>query len=1180
MRTRRRSAIVALATSFLLPLFLRASDRVASHRPEPFAAELAQLERLRAHALPGSAPAFVLQQKIDRLRAYRAGKPQFDDPGEFARILAEMKIPSDRQAPEYVPGYQRGELQRARLEKSRLAPAEILPWVERGPGNVAGRARGIVVDPDDPTDQTWFIGSVGGGIWKTTDAGATWQWLTADFPVLSTSAIAMAPSNHDVLYAGTGESFYSVDVINGDGILKSTDRGVTWTHLASTAGNAAFNNVARILVDPTSENVVLAATTRGRYKEYLAPRSSIFKSIDGGATWTEVYASTAIGSGGRVKKVLQLVADPPSFDILYATVDEAGILKSTNRGDTWSLINTGITDLSGRFELAISPVDHLRLYAAAEGASHSELWMSTNGGASWSRTTASGSEPNWLGAQGWYDNAIVCHPTDVNTVYVGGIRLWKLTLVGTTRTATLLDAPVHVDHHGLEIIDAPGGGWRLLDTSDGGVAVSTTTDAGWTQPIDGMVTTQFYGIDKRPGASAYVGGTQDNGTWQSPLDPGASSVWSFAIGGDGYETSWHFDDPMKIIGGYQYNGLMRSLDGGQSWSAAITSVSPPGTIDTGGGNAPFITKIAKSQIDPERLFAAGRRGVWRSTDFGATWSLTAIAAGTWGSISSFHDINVSRADPDIVWAGARMDGSGRIHRSTDGGASFTAVPNYTAVTMGGISGLATHPADSNTAFVLFSFAARPKILRTTDGGLNWEDITGFVAGAPSTNGFPDVAVYDLVVFSNDPDRMWAATEIGLVESGDGGANWALADNGLPNVPIWFLTEVEDEIVAGTHGRGVWSVTIPELIAGRTFSPLIEQLYQGPSGLLTADLNLRSAYDSSQVWVDGGPFAALGPNTACQLETMQIPVVAAGTKQVQVRSFRGGTLYPSVTKTAAVFAPQSPVYVYENDFETADSDFLGNQFWRGTEPGFQGSALHSPHPYSDGQTLTHLLTVPIRVAPSHATIEFDEIALVEPGEPGSVFGDPDFWDYVIVEGSRNGLAWTPLAPGYDAREYPEWEAAFSGPAPDSLLLRRRTIDLHDTFAAGDTVLLRFRLFADGSVTGWGWIIDNLRIQPDGTTAIFDAAGRFALALEQNAPNPVRSRTTIRFALPHAEPVHLSVYDVRGRLVRRLVSGNLGGGLHSVDWDGRDVTGLRAASGVYFYRLVSQKKTLQRKMLLVR
>lgn len=1144
--------------------------------------DLERLERRLRHAAPGSADAFKLRRKIERIRAYPSDPPGFDSPEEFARHLAEMKIPSDRTSAEYAPGYQKRELERAVALAELQGPAGApLPWVSRGPGNVAGRARGIVVDPDDPSRNTWFIATVGGGVWKTTDAGVTWSWITPDFPVLSTSTIAMAASNHDILYVGTGESYFNVDVVNGDGILKSTDRGVTWTPLASTVGNPAFNNVARIIVDPTNPDLVLAATTRSTYKESLNPRSSIFRSTDGGTSWTEVFASTTLGGGGRVKKLMQIIADPSNFNIQYATVDEAGILKSVDRGLTWGFINTGITDLPGRFELAVSPLDPTRLFASAEGSTRSELWISTNSGATWSRTFESGTEPNWLGAQGWYDNTIVCHPTNVNVVYVGGIWPWKITLSGTSRTSSFLTSAVHADQHNLVVIDDGGGAWRLLNTNDGGVAVSTTQDTGFNQVIDGLVTTQFYGADKRPGASVYAGGMQDNGTWVSPPDPAALTPWTFAIGGDGYETSWHFDDPTKLIGGYQYNGLQRSVDGGVTWSSAMTSVSPAGLIDNGSANAPFITKIARNLLDPERIFAVGRRGVWRSTDFGATWSLTSISAATWGTINSFHNVKVSRASATVVYAGARMDASGQLHRSVDGGLTFTPLTNYPSLVLGRISGLATHPTDPNTAYALFSFAQRPKIIRTTDGGASWTDLTGFNGTGPSANGFPDVAVYDLVVFSSDVNRLWAATEIGLVESLDGGATWAMANNGLPNVAVWHLSEVEDEFVAATHGRGVFSVSMPELLSGKTFKPLLEKVYQQPDGQLAIHLNLRSIYDTTDVTVNGSPVASFGVNGIRETAVLAVPVVSAGTKTVQVLSRVGVTPYPSVTRSIEAFAPQPAVLTYSNDFELPTSDFTGSLFTVGPAVGFSGSAIQSPHPYDDSSNPVYTLTVPIQVAWENALLEFDEVALVEPGEPGSVFPEPDFYDYVVVEGTLDGCNWLPLAPGWDARAYPEWETAFNlGTPPTSALLRHRVLDLQATFPANASILVRFRLFADGGVTGWGWIIDNLEIQPAGVSAVVPESGAPRILLAQNAPNPLRTATTIRFELPRSQSVALDLFDVQGRRIRSLVDGTHPAGAHVVRWDGRDDSGRETPNGLYFYRLETGGTVLRRKMTVLR
>ncbi len=1173
-------ALVALGGFALTGNSVRTPDdpgRLPAQASAPGALDrdLANLERARLHATPGSALRFKAEHKIDRIQRYREGLPAAEAPEEFARILNEMRVPADRKAPEYDAGYLVRELAAAKARKS--AVGQKLAWSMRGPGNVGGRARANVVDPDDPTNSTWYIGTAGGGVWKTPDAGATWQPLTDDFPVLSCQSLAMAASDPDVMYAGTGESFYNIDTINGNGILKTTDRGQTWTHLASTLDNPAFNNVARLVVDPTDPDVVLAATTVGRYKDAVLQRSSIFKSVDGGATWYEVYGMTDLGSYSRVKKVQQIVADPTDFSRLYATVDEGGILRSDDAGETWAFANSGITDFSGRFELAVSPVDTDRLYASAEGASHSELWMSTDGGDTWSETFESGDEPAWLGAQGWYDNTIVCHPTNVDVVYVGGVRLWRIQLSGVYRVSQLLEVgPVHVDHHGLMVLEDGGGNWRLLNTNDGAVGLSGSGDQNWSAPRDGMITTQFYGVDKRPGASAYFGGMQDNGTWFSDADPAALDPWNSAFGGDGYETSWHFDDPDKMIGGYQYNGLLRSLDGGDSWQSAVN-----GLTDTGAGNAPFLTKIAKSNATPDLLFAVGVSGVWRSTDFGGNWTQIAIPSETWGGLSSFHDIKISRADPDVVWAGARMDGTAQMQLSTDGGLTFNPVANFTDVTMGGISGLATHPTDPATAYVLFSFAGRPKVLRTNDFGASWQDISGFTAGSPSSNGFPDVAVYDLLVFSDDPDQIWAATEIGLVESLDGGATWNLADNGLPAVGVWFMTEVEDEVILGTHGRGVWSFKRPSLVDGKLYRPLIDNLAQGPDGLLTVDLNLRSEYDSTQVFIDALHYLTIPANTFQQDEVLAVPVAGAGTRTVMARGFLDGQSLDSLTKSTQVVALQEPRVTYTNDFnDESDADFLGDTFSVGTYSGFSDGAIHSAHYYANNTGASYMLTVPIKVAVSGAIVSFDEVVLVEPGDTGSQYGDSSFWDYVIVEGSRDGVNWLPLVPGYDSGSDPDWlNAYYSGTSGTSSLLRNRQIDLRETFDAYETVLLRFRMYSDGYITAWGWAIDNLSIQ-SGASAADDLTPAAGLTLAQNYPNPFNPTTTIAFNLPTAGRVKLQVFDVRGRLVRTLLDEQRDAGNHSVMWNGRDDRGAAAASGMYLYRLQAGGQTQQRPMMLVK
>ncbi len=1138
--------------------------------------EYTNLTNRLKHFPPDSPEHLKIEEQIKKIYRRVEGVVKEEKPDEFVRILQEMKIPYGETSPQYDLNYKLVETEKAkkqnRLNKSTTS---TLNWIERGPGNVAGRARGLIIDPDDATGNTWFVGSVGGGIWKTTDAGIIWRNLTPDLPNLAVSTIAMAPSNTNIIYAGTGESMFSVDVVNGDGMIKSTDKGETWFQLTTTVGSLDFNNIARIIVDPNNPDILLAATTSGRYRLNFANKSGIYKSTNGGTTWREVYNETEIGSFGRAKKVLQIIETPGNFNVLYAGIDEKGVLKSTNAGETWFMSSTGITDISGRFELAVSPVNTNKIFAAAEGSPNSNLFVSTNAGESWVRTTENGSEPNWLSSQGWYDNTITAHPTNENIVYVGGVILFKIQLLTNNQrtTSALSTGPVHVDNHNLMIINDTNGSFRILNANDGGIGVSSSGDQNWSKPTLGMNTSQFYGVDKMPGGSAYVGGMQDNGTWRSPENSDAAALWSYQIGGDGYETSWHFDDPLKIIGGSQYNGFRRSVNGGQSYTGATSGLS-----DQGSGNAPFISKIGKTNMQPDLLFAVGRQGVWKSINFGSSWSLTAIPSSTWGSISSFHDVKVSRANSNIVWAGARMDGSGKIFVSTNQGSSFTATPIYNITTMGGISGLSTHPLQDSTAYALFSFACKPKILRTTDLGQSWTDISGFGNDSVSSNGFPDVAVYDVLVFPHLPATIWAGTEIGLFESTDAGASWHLAENGLPNVCIWAMTNVEDEVVVATHGRGIWSVNIPGMSNIGTYKPLIKKLYQNIDGALYINVNLRSLYDSSVVKINGNNYQTIAANTLSLKDTtITYPVTASGNISVQVVSYKNGNEYPSALKTISVTPSVSAQNSYSSNFDVTSNDFIGTGFQIKSYAGFSSPAIHSAHPYTDDLNITYALKIPIIVKAANAFLRYDEVAIIEPGDAGSVFGDDNFWDYVIVEGTKDGGNWIPLQDGYDCRLHSEWETAFNqNQNGTSAMLKQNSIDLLSKFNAGDVIMIRFRLYADSYVTGWGWVIDNLEIQ-ETINGVEEKPIPSDFSLKQNYPNPFNPSTTIQFSVPMEDHVTITLYDILGKKITVLVNEQKRAGSYKVNIN---TALLNLASGTYLYQMKAGNFSAVRKMLFLK
>lgn len=298
---------------------------------------------------------------------------------------------------------------------------------------------------------------------------------------------------------------------------------------------------------------------------------------------------------------------------------------------------------------------------------------------------------------------------------------------------------------------------------------------------------------------------QDNGTHISLVpDAQGDGLYEEVFGGDGFETVWSSENPNEILLAAQFNNVVRSRDGGNS----VSSVS--GLRDSGPTEAPFVTRLSSSRLNPSRVYAVGASGVWVSYNFGLNWGLIEIEDEAWQRTSAM-DVTISQANANIVWAGAGMspnrDFPLSVFLSTNGGREFRKVRNYT---LGGfanvLTGIETHPTDPNTAYVLFSQADGPKILRTEDLGQTWEDISGFGVEDESSNGFPDVAVYSLFVLPGD--TLWAGTEIGLVESPDNGETWYLADNGLPNVSIWEMKAMPDgELVVATHGRGIWTAQL-------------------------------------------------------------------------------------------------------------------------------------------------------------------------------------------------------------------------------------------------------------------------------------------------------------------------------------------------------------------------------------
>ena len=1283
-----------------------------------------------------------------------SSEPAADGPEEFIKFHKEIRTPEDASSPQYESGFLISELRTAQLtaqavrKNGRTQANGVLEWKERGPSNVPGRTRGLLVDPADPTRNTWLAGSASGGVWKTTNAGNSWTLVTPDLSNLATTVLAMAASNPNTIYVGTGEGFGNLDGVQGNGMFKSTDRGQTWSYLPTTSN---FDDVNRAIIDPANENIAVVATNSG-----------IYKTTNGGNSWTKVSNLTFIQD---------LKATPGNFNIQYATRNGVGVLKSIDAGNTWALSNAGMSPVL-RCEIDISPAKPDRIFASCENGDSPKMLMSDDAGVTWSivNLTLNNVSLDFLGGtsagdgQGWYDNTIACDPFDKDVIYFGGINLFRAKLesaastsgfysiedagystfmtltsfvnatngnfdVGTSATGMTVeirfgptrtqkahrflvpsgatsgvaaanysyqdyvnvpfevwditnnkqlmvsfrdqgrdgafnlipsnvDNPtatlqareyvfinnvtynattpspsislngghefsmlfniwpfladgaswppttngtlrfkfdsqqrfnstttfitdgrgqygspnknsiVHVDHHNIVMIPMTASTYKILNANDGGVFVSNISsspglnDGEWTFAGNSYNTSQFYGADKRPGAEEYFGGMQDNGTWKSPNGILASKTtsYSFNIGGDGFEVIWNNFDGRKLIGGSQGNNFRRSLDGGSSWAVATSGLS---------GTHPFISKLANSRDNPDVLFTLSSAGVFRSPDFGQSWILTPIA-DKWGGSSSLMDIEVSRANANIVWAGNGMANSGtlrNLHVSINGGISFAPTNNYTTTTLGSITKLASHPTQQNTAYALFSFAGRPKVLRTTNLGQSWTDITGFSSGSPSSNGFPDVAVYCLYVRTDDPNIIWAGTEIGIVESLDDGQTWALL-NDFPKVSVWDIKAQDDQLIIATHGRGIWTAQLSAVQKVTFEKPIIEAVGTSPKSDLVVRYKLLTATDSVQVFINNQKIGKIGQQTSGGY-IVNIKGVAPGNVDVKIVGFKDRAPFPSLAFTGKQLLLLSPFQKQYANLFTSNTDFSVVNFFL-ADFGSSNQSLQTAHNYFPNQEATAVLLQPIIVDGANSNFFYQDVALVQPSAAGVTFGQPAFKDFVVVEATKDGLNWIPLKDGYNASANAQWLAAYNvNQTGVPSLSVDQTIDLKSKFKATDTLLFRFRLKADAdATTGWGWSIDNLFIQqPPTGVELSEPISDLTVF-----PNPTGGKSKIQFTLIEDTQITIETLDAKGNSIGSQLPEKLPAGNHEQNIDLTE-----QATGLYYVRLKSNKKSTTVKLI---
>jgi hypothetical protein len=493
--------------------------------------------------------------------------------------------------------------------------------------------------------------------------------------------------------------------------------------------------------------------------------------------------------------------------------------------------------------------------------------------------------------------------------------------------------------------------------------------------------------------------------------------------------------------------------------------------------------------------------------------------------------------------------------STNGGTSFNPTVNYSLTPLGGITKLASHPTQQNTAYALFSFAGKPKVLRTTDLGQTWNDISGFNAGSISSNGFPDVAVYCLYVRTDDTNIIWAGTEIGIVESLDNGLSWNLIPD-FPKVSVWDMKGVDDKIVIATHGRGIWTAKVNAIQTSPIQMPSIVAAGTSPQSDFVVKILLQESYDSLQVYINN---QKIGTQKLIAGEYLvKIKNAPVGDNTVRLVGFKDAAPFSSPTFTGKKMALKSPYQSqYATVFKTAD-DFLLDKFFL-INFGTSNQSLQTAHPYLLNTEATALLLQPIIVSATNSTFFYQDVALVQPSANGVTFGQPNFRDFVVVEGTKDGLNWIPLRDGYNASFNAGWLSAYNSSVPTGTpsLSIDQTIDLKNKFKATDTLLFRFRLKSNADVTtGWGWSIDNLFIQqvPTGIEkeSIIEEFSVY--------PNPATDKVKVRFYLKENSITLMEMMDATGKLVSSNSLGQRSAGVHETELNFEN-----ESSGIYFVKL---------------
>ncbi|MDC8005141.1 T9SS type A sorting domain-containing protein [Aureisphaera galaxeae] len=672
-----------------------------------------------------------------------------------------------------------------RSDQGRMNGGPLANWENIGPTDMDGHGGRMISHAFDPNvaDVLW-VGSASGGLWLTEDAGQSWEPMTNDIPSTGVGAVAVHPTDSDILIIGTGEGFAPPLVVmkGGIGVFRSLDRGLTWLPTSLSYDPSLAVSALKLAWNPNDPNIVWLAATNG-----------LFKSEDMGANWTQIFGD-GTNHGNFIFDDIIIQQDNP--DIMFVSQENVGIWKSTDGGDNFTLLGGGLPATDINFiSIDQSTNNPNVLYASITKLSTlglEGLYRSNDNGDTWTRLdNTPDAFCNAQGiCQGWYDNTVGVSPDDPDIVIFGGISFWQSEDGGVTwtqkdRTACVGcgDTPAcatYVDHH--DIGFDPHVPNRVFSFNDGGVSRSADNGNCWDNANDGLVTAQFLGIGSgRTNTSVVIGGLQDHGLQGMNLDNGQHwERWGFF---DGVNVSVDPTNELRFFGTWIDGTYWRALNGTNTFATPI-NVGIDLTENTGAHFAP----LRQHPTDPSILLGSTQQGLYRTDNFGNGWSKRQQA-------NVITDVAFSQHDPDRCYAASWNGTSWFFFRSDDTGMNW----EFTNSSPGWrVTDIKTSGLDKDVVFASRNSInpGNPHIYKSVDGGDTWISLQG---------DLPDMTVNAIAVNHGNDDIIYAATDLGVFITENGGQNWFEFNEGLA---ITFVNDIEynpvdHKVRIGTLGRGVW-----------------------------------------------------------------------------------------------------------------------------------------------------------------------------------------------------------------------------------------------------------------------------------------------------------------------------------------------------------------------------------------